>query len=246
MTSGLELTVLGCSGSYPGPGRACSGYLIRSATTTIVVDMGPGTVANLQAHVDPASVDAVVLSHEHPDHWVDLTSLRVLLRYGLGRSGLAVYGTAGTRDMAEHVCGSVAPTFEWTTIADGDRHTIGDLSLRFAATDHYVPTLAVRVTSGACTLAYSADTGPGWSFAHLGGDIDLALCEATTLVDGEGDGVLHLSARQAGALARAGGAARLVLTHLLPTVDVAEAQREAEESFGAPVEVASDGATFVL
>lgn len=243
---GLELTVLGCSGSYPGPGRACSGYLVRAGGTNVVVDMGTGTLANLQTHLDPAALDAVVLTHEHPDHWTDLTAVRVLLRYGLGRSGLVVFGTEGTRAMAENVCGRLAPTFEWVTIDDGHRHTVGGVTLTFSATDHYVPTMAVRCDGAGRSLAYSADTGPGWSFARLGEGIELALCEATTLADGEGDGVLHLSARQAGAMARAAGVPRLVLTHLLPTLDPAAAQREAATAFGQPVEVAHEGATFTV
>jgi ribonuclease BN (tRNA processing enzyme) len=74
---GLSLTVLGCSGSYPGKGEACSSYLVRSGSTTVWLDAGSGSMANLQQHVGLDAVDAVVLTHEHPDHWTTGRTSRV-------------------------------------------------------------------------------------------------------------------------------------------------------------------------
>lgn len=112
----LSVTILGCAGSYAAPGNACSGYLVRSPGATVVLDLGPGTLANLQRHVEIAAVDAVVLSHQHPDHWLDLPILRNAMRYYLGLSDLAVYGTAGTREQAQCVIGELDPTLRWSTV----------------------------------------------------------------------------------------------------------------------------------
>ncbi len=231
----LSLTVLGCSGSYPGPGNACSGYLVRGAGTTLWLDAGSGTLANLQQHVGLHEVDAVILSHEHPDHWSDVEGFRVACAYVVQRSGVPVYATAG---VGERLYPDFEPVLDWHVVTDGDQVQVGGLRLRFARTDHPPETLAVRVDADGRSLAYSADTGPGWSFQSLGPGIDLALCEATYLADREKPESTHLSARQAGAMAREAGVARLLLTHLWPVIDPARARAEASSAFGQPVAVA--------
>ncbi len=244
----LAITVLGCCGSYPGPGQACSGYLIRGGGVNVVMDLGPGALANLQRHIGLADIDAVVLSHRHADHWIDLTGLETAWKYALGLEGLNVYGTAENRAAAAAVIGELDPVIDWHEITDAGHARIGGLDLDFSATDHYVDTLAVRVGSSAdgVAAAYSADTGPGWSFTELGPAIDLALCEATMLADGESEGLLHLSARQAGAMAKAAGVGRLVLTHLQPGIDRTASQSEGAAAYGSPVQVAHEHAVFHL
>ena len=231
----LTVTVLGCCGSFPGPGGACSGYLVRGGGTTLWLDAGSGTLANLQRHVALDGVDAVVLSHEHPDHWTDVEGYRVACAYVLHRSGVPVLAPAGVR---RRLSEDPAPTLDWQAVADGDDLEVGGLRLRFSRTDHPPETLAVMVHGEGRSLAYSADTGPGWSFEAFGEKPDLALCEATYLADHEGEGG-HLSARQAGAMARQAQVGRLVLTHLRPTVEPTRSRDEASSAYGAPVEVAT-------
>lgn len=236
----LRLTILGCAGSYPGPETACSGYLIEGGGVAVALDLGPGSLANLQRHIGLAELDAVVLSHHHPDHWVDLTGLLTATKYVLGREGLPVYGTADTRLRLAALSDEIAPTFDWHDVADGHDIAIGGLRVDFSATHHYVETVAVRIADGERALGYSADTGPGWSFdAFTGPPVDLALCEATVLDRDQRDGFLHLSARQAGEMARAASVGSLVLTHLLPGGDPEAYRAEAAAAFGAAVRVAA-------
>ena len=241
--SGVTLTVLGCSGTYPGDGGACSGYLVRSPGASLVVDLGAGTLANLQRHLALGEVDAVVLSHVHPDHWLDLPVLRNAMRYVLGIGGLPVYGTAETWLMAEVIIGELPPTMLWHNIDESSVVEVGDQVLRFSRTDHPVETLAVRVDAAGRSLLYSADTGSAWYPRETGADVDLMLCEASLQPDHEGQ-VQHLSARQAGKLARTLGAGRLVVTHVVPGVDAEAQLGMAEQAFGGPVELATANRSY--
>jgi ribonuclease BN (tRNA processing enzyme) len=240
--SGLSLLVLGCDGSWPGPGGAGSGYLVRSATTTVLVDAGPGTFANLQRFVDPGSVDGVVLSHAHPDHWTDIYGFDLFARYVTDRSGIPVFAPDGLERRAAL---SRSSALTWRRTGSGDRVAVGDLECSFTRTDHGPETLAVRIDGGGRSLGYSADSGPNWSLGELGPDLDLVLCEATFTREHEGVAG-HMSARQAVMQARSAGARRTVLTHRWPTVDASAVADEAAESCGGPVEQAEIGKEFQL
>lgn len=238
---GLSVTVLGCSGSYPGPGGAGSGYLVRGGGTTVWLDAGSGTLANLQRHIDLDDIDAIVLTHEHPDHWHDIEGLFVAINYGPStRNGIPVYSPRGLK---EHSYFHTEPVFAWQAVGDGDRVDVGALTFSFSRTDHGPETLATRVDGGGGSIAYTADTGPAWSLTALGPGISLALCEATLGVNDENT-TQHLSGRQAGAMATDAGVERLVLTHLWPTLDPAEVHAAARETYSGPIEMAEIGREF--
>jgi ribonuclease BN (tRNA processing enzyme) len=240
---GLSVTVLGCSGTYAGADGACSGYLVRSPGASVVVDLGAGTLANLQHHLAIADIDALVLSHAHPDHWLDVPLLRNAMRYVLELDGLAVYGTAETLALAVTLLGELAPTLRWQIVDEASTVSVGDQVVRFSRTDHPVETLAVRVDADGRSLLYSADTGAGWDPGAVGADVDLFVCEASLLPEHEGL-VQHLSARQAGDLARKVGADRLLLTHVVPGVDPEDQLEAAKQAFGGTVEVAEANRSF--
>ena len=235
----LSVTVLGCSGSYPAPGGACSGYLVRAGDTSVWLDAGSGTFANLQRHIDVDDLDGVVLSHAHPDHWVDVLGFRTLVRWYRPRTGIPVLSPADVRSLAAGFGDDLAPWFDWRTVQDGSVERIGALTFRFARTDHPGETLAVRVDGDGASLGYSADTGTGWSLQALGPNLGLALCEATLADRGSAPGVQHLTAGEAGADARAAGVRHLVLTHLQPGLDAKRSRADATEAFGAPVDIAA-------
>lgn len=239
----LNLTVLGCSGTYAAAGNACSSYLVRTDTTTLLLDLGPGALAKAQEHIDLVDVDAILLTHEHPDHWLDLPVARNAYRYVFDRTHLPVYATGPTIAQASPFCDHDA-TFAWTQLTEDSRVRIGDLDLRFSRTAHPVETLATWIECGPASLLYSADTGPGWWPTEFGARPDLALFEATYEEEQPHD--VHLTATQAGERARSVGAGRLVLTHLLPGVDPERQRRSAAETFGKAVEVATPGTTFTV
>lgn len=235
----MELTVLGCSGSYGSPaGGACSGYLVRAGATVLWLDCGNGSFANLQQHVHPGELTGVVITHGHPDHCVDIYGLHVFNKYGLDRHELPVFAPEGVEKQLEPLVGSWEQIFDWTLVGDGDAHVIGDVSLRFSRTQHPPPTMAVEVTHETTRVVYTSDTGPEWSVEVFGPEPDLVLSEATYQHD-DIRVPIHLSARQAGEMARAARARHLMLTHLWPTLDPVASVDEGSEAFGRAVVLAA-------
>jgi ribonuclease BN (tRNA processing enzyme) len=239
----LQVTVLGCSGTFPGPDGACTGYLVQSGGTNVLLDCGPGVIANLQRHLDLQTLDAVVITHSHPDHWVELPVLRNVWKWVLRcEARLPVITTAETWKMAGVVGGGrIDDTLVATIVADGSETTIGSQRWTFSRTDHPVETLAVLVDAASHTFAFSADTGSKWALESLSEPsrgIDLAFVESTYTTATFPGGVQHLTAAQAGATAEAAGVRHLVLTHLLPGEDPAAHRAEAATTFGGSVSVA--------
>ena len=242
----LTLTVLGCDGSHAGPGGEASGYLVRSwATgTALWMDAGPGTFANLQRFTDPFRLSAVVLSHEHVDHWSDIEGFVTAARWVYGFDGppIPVFAAPG---IAARLSQDPEGVLDWREVGDGDGADVGDLRVTFSRTDHPPVTLAVRVQGPTGAIGYSADTGPDWSFSALGPGLDLALSEATYTAEHEGTAG-HLSGRQAGANAKGAGVGRLVITHRWSTIAPAAVLAEAIDSFGRHVDVAAVGRGYSL
>lgn len=245
----LTLTVLGCSGSYAAPGNPCTGYLVRSDRAAVVLDCGPGTLGPLQEAIDLAEVTAIVTTHCHPDHWLELPVIRNVFIWFVPRSEVPVYGTAETRAMDRAITvmrSGRSDPLAWTVIDPSSRLTIGDQEWSFALTDHPVETLAARVDSGGRSLGFSSDTGPGWDFRSLGEGLNVAMCDASHGCEHEGEGIPHMSAREAARAASVAGAERLVLTHLAPGCDPGAQLAEASQAFDGDIEVARPGLVLTV
>jgi ribonuclease BN (tRNA processing enzyme) len=246
----LSITVLGCSGTWSSADSGCSGYLVSHGPTRVWIDCGPGSFSALQWHTTLSDVDAIVISHEHPDHCIELPVVRNAMLYGLAVERLPLYAPRGVLALLERLVGTrgITPSFNPRMVGDRSVATIGSVRVSFSRTDHPVETLAVRVdpvdgSSGA--IVYSADTGPGWSLTKFGDGIDVAVVEATLLASQTGASeALHLTAAHAGTDAKEAGVRTLVITHVPPTGDPEQHRAEAETTFGAAVELARPHETF--
>jgi len=244
----VKLHVIGSSGTFPVPGRPASGYMIEMAETRVWCDAGPGTFVNLP--VDSHMVDAVVISHQHPDHCADLFAAFHAWTYcPEPRRGVPLYAPQVVWDrVSGFLDGGQAAvlkeTFDFIPVWTGDVIDIGEISLTFVEMDHSVPTLGSRWEAENRTLFFTGDTGPAGTWRETARDVDLMLSEAAYQERGETDYPHHLTATEAGQIAREVGARRLVLTHIPPYLDVSRSIHEAELAFDRPVALAMPGVTF--
>ncbi|MEP7023197.1 MAG: MBL fold metallo-hydrolase [Actinomycetota bacterium] len=248
----MRITVIGCAGSFPGPDSPASCYLVEASGFRLLLDLGNGALGALQRHAALGDIDAVVLSHLHGDHCLDMCAYAVVRRYAPGgpMPPLTVYGPAGTAQRLEQAQGvnlgsGIGDVFAFETLVPGTRQ-IGPFEVTAEHVNHPVETFGFRLAADGQVLAYSADTGESAALVRLARNADLLVCEASFL-DGEPNPPdLHLTGRQAAEHAHRAGAGALVLTHLVPWNDQAAVLAEAVPAFGGPVSLARPGATVDL
>lgn len=247
----LQLTVLGCSGTHPGPERMCSSYLIEVDGYRLVLDCGNGSLSNLQRRWDVSEIDAVIISHLHPDHFADLYGLYYSLRFHPdGPRSVPVYAPQGAWEFAAQLLDSAdtfAETCRFETATAGDVLDLGPLRVELFAANHPVETLASRISGGGRVLAYSGDSAPTEALSHAGRDADLVLLDATWLERQRPlpTGV-HMTAFEAGRTAAEANASRLVVTHVFPSNDVEDAVAEARRAYDGDVIAAHDLQEIIL
>ena len=252
----MRLTIVGCSGSYPGPESPASCYLLEAddadgRTWRVVVDLGSGALGALQRYADPLAVDAVVLSHLHADHCLDLAGYYVLRKYHPRgqQPRIPVWGPEGTADrMARAYDLETNPgmheEFEFHTWSGPVG--IGPFTVLPVPVAHPVAAFGLRITAGGVTVAYTGDTGPCTALTELARDADLLLAEASFRTGDDNPPDLHLTGTEGGRVAAEAGVRRLVLTHVPPWFDPQDALAEAVAVYGGPIELARPGAVYEL
>ncbi|CAN5168684.1 MBL fold metallo-hydrolase [soil metagenome] len=251
----MRLTVIGCSGSGPGPDGPASCYLVEQDGFRLVLDLGNGSLGVLSRYADVRTVDALVLSHLHADHCLDACSLVVAHRYHPGGAAapIPLHGPAGTHDRLRAARDPGAPgglgdVFDFTDLTAGERE-IGPFSVRFARVNHPVETYAMRISADGHTLTYSGDTGLSPALVELARGSDLLLCESSfvepTGAEPANPPDLHLTGRQAAEHAAAAGVGRLLLTHIPMWTDRERVLAEAVGVFPS-AELVRSGSTYEL
>jgi ribonuclease BN (tRNA processing enzyme) len=240
----MRLTVIGGSGGYPGRGQPCSGYLLEADGFTILIDPGYG-VAMVLTPDDAPRFDAVLVSHAHPDHCADLNPLlRARAWAEVALPPLPVFAPAGALDavLALDRPEVVAGSHVIHELAPGDELSIGPFQVRTALLPHPRPNLGFRIDAGGGSLVYTGDCGPSEALIDLADATDLLLAESSyaETVPQEIVGMLS-SAADVGREAATAKARRLVLTHLMPRTDEAEAMAAAARAFAGPISIARPG-----
>jgi ribonuclease BN (tRNA processing enzyme) len=252
----MRLTIVGCSGSYPGPDSPASCYLVEAEqggrTWRLVLDLGNGALGALHRYADPFAVDAVLLSHLHADHCIDLTSYYVLRKYHPdgARPPIPVYGPDGTPGrLARAYDLPKSPGMNEELIFHhfpADPFAIGPFTVTAVAVAHPVPAYAMRIEADGRTLTYSGDTGVCPELVACARDADLFLCEASFLEGHDNPPDLHLTGAEAGSAATEASARRVVLTHVPPWYDAQVVLAEAKRTYSGPLELAACGRAYEL
>jgi len=263
----MRLTVLGKSPSWQDAGGACSGYLLEEGETAVLLDCGNGVFGKLREHIDYVDVDAVVISHLHADHFLDLVPYSYALTYAPKRQPVPIQrwpGDAspkkprlicppGSREAFRTIVGTwgnddlIENAFDLEEYGVADKPRVGSLEIAFTNVPHFTETFALKIHSsanGGGFLAYGADSSPNEEVVEFSRGAALLMIEAT-LPRPERTGMRgHLTPREAGEHARAAEVKSVLLTHMSDEMDELWARREAEAGFGGPVHIASEGAVF--
>jgi len=255
MSANPRLTVAGSSSSVPRPDRACSSYLIQDGESSVVLDLGSGSLANLRRYADYDRVGAIVISHMHADHFLDLIPLRYALRYGSRqrKEKLAVYLPPGGLATLNRLVSAFADeggeflndVFALREYDPSRPLALDGATLRFAPTAHFVPAFAIRWQRDGASLTYSADTAPDENVTALARGCNLFLCEATLRLDEHEVGPRgHSTGLEAAVMAHDAGVGRLVLTHYGEESTAADLDAAARTRYAGPIAVADDHAVF--
>ncbi|HEX7298408.1 MAG TPA: MBL fold metallo-hydrolase [Solirubrobacteraceae bacterium] len=255
----MRIIVLGKSPAWQDTDGACSGYLVQEDCATVLLDCGCGVFSKLRRYQDYRDIDAVVISHLHADHVLDLVPYASALTYGPRQQERParprLFVPEAGREALRRVCGGsgmpedhVERAFDLRAYSPEDVLEVGALRARLHSVPHYLPTCAVDVASadGGGRFTYGADTGPSDDLVRFAEGTDLLMLEAT-LPAPESEGPRgHLTPAEAGEHGARAHVGRLVLTHISDELDEQWARAEAERTFGAPVDIAREGAVYTV
>jgi ribonuclease BN (tRNA processing enzyme) len=262
----MRITILGKSPSWQDAGGACSGYLVEDDGTAVLVDCGNGVFGKLRQRIDYVDVDAVLISHLHADHFLDLVPYAYALTYAPRQQPVPVdrwpgtdnparpelHAPPGARETFRRIVGSwgnedlIENAFHLREYDRASTVEIGPVKVEFQPVPHFTETYAMSISSrnGSGRIVYGADSSPTDALTEFASRAELMLVEAT-LPRPERTGVRgHLTPAEAGEHARAAGAERLLLVHISDELDAEWARAEAAGAFGGPVSVAREGDTY--
>lgn len=240
------MTVIGCWGGYPKTNEASSGYLVEHDGYKVLLDCGSGILAKLQNYIKPEALDAVLLSHYHPDHTADI---------GVLQHARLIQGFIGEKPKTLSIFGHALNEQEFSKLSYKDvtagiaydptnSLTIGPFKVSFIQTSHPVPCYAMRLEAEGKSIVYTADTAFFKDLELFAKKADLLLCECNLYSGYDGSAAGHMTSSDAGRLATSAEVEELVLTHLPHFGDIHQLKKEAEQIYKGKVQLAKEGLSF--
>jgi ribonuclease BN (tRNA processing enzyme) len=244
----MKLTVIGCWGGYPNKNEASSGYLLEHNGFNVLIDCGSGVLSKLQNFIQPEELDALLLSHYHPDHNADIGVLyhARLIKGFLGTKPpeLPIYGhNLDQREFAKLTYKNITRGIAYNPDQPLE---VGPFKVTFLRTVHPVPCFAMRIEVDGRVLVYTADTAYKDELVSFGKDADLLLCECNFYGNQSGKGAGHMNSFDAGHFAQAASVKQLVLTHLPHYGQLNQLVEEATQKYSGPTQLAKEGLTITL
>jgi ribonuclease BN (tRNA processing enzyme) len=252
MPVSFKVIVAGSSGGYAGPGKACSGYLLEHENHTLALDLGSGALGNLLKYTGADTLDGLVISHLHYDHYMDIYGLLTARRFG--EEQLPPLPLLAPPGAAKHI-GIVIHSdsrelfmecLDVTETVTGEEMKFCGFSINAKPAKHIKNSFIFRISAGSRTLCYSGDTDRCDALVEQAGGADLFICEATFTSEVPLKLPGHLSAKEAGEIASQAGVGRLLLTHLWPTLSGEQAIEDAQAAYCGPVDLAVEGLTLYV
>jgi ribonuclease BN (tRNA processing enzyme) len=238
----LKLTVIGFWGGYPKQNAASSGYLLEHDGFQLLIDCGSGVLSKLQNIIQPEELDAVLLSHYHPDHNADIGVLQHarLIQGFLGKKtpNLPLYG----HELDQYEFNKLT----YKEITKGIAYNpsvllqVGPFEVSFLKTDHPVPCYAMRIEAGGKSLVYTADSSFKEEFIAFSQNADLLLCECNFYGHQNGKPAGHMNSIDAGKFAQQANVKQLILTHLPHYGSLSQLKTEASNEFTGIIRLAEE------
>jgi ribonuclease BN (tRNA processing enzyme) len=263
----MRLTVLGKSPSWQDADGACSGYLIEEDGSATLLDCGNGVFSKLRRYRDYTRIDAVVISHLHADHFLDLVPFSYALTYAPRQQPTPVdrwpgtdsparpklYAPEGATELFRRVVGAwgnddlIENAFDIEEFRADSVVEVGSLRFSFKSVPHFTETFAINIASSNCggRVTYGADCSPNETLVEFAKDSDLLIVEATLPRPERSGKRGHLTPQEAGEHAKRAGVKRVLLTHVSDELDALWVCKCARYAYDGPIEVAREGAVYI-
>ncbi len=241
----MELIIIGCWAPYPPAGQACSGYLLKDEHTHILLDCGHGVVSQLGNYMDLGDIDTVIISHFHPDHYVDLYALRHYIRG-------AIYQGRRTKPLEVWLPGKPGEKFDYFAslpelevreLKPGVCHSIGSLQIGFHKMLHTVTSFGIEINNGSSRIFYSGDTAFSEEVQRAAQNADILLLETSMMSKDSAYArqSLHLTTSEAAEIAQKSRAELLIATHFWPGYDIKTLEQEIRAIYKKELKMAYSG-----